>query len=98
MITFDKWTEAKREKRGGGHGRAATRAPSPRPHPPLPLLYGLGGPIRPIVGAGVVLGGVGTLVVARRALLYTINTFNHPPRATQGSHSASTPLPPLRDS
>src|SRR6266576_5427863 len=42
-----------KEKRcGGGHGRAATRAPSPRPHPPLPLLYGLGGPIRPIVGAG----------------------------------------------
>src|SRR5467141_3221345 len=41
-----------KEKRcGGGDGRAATRAPSPRPHPPLPLLYGLGGPIRPIVGA-----------------------------------------------
>ena len=34
------------------------------------------------VGAGVVGCGVGPLVGARRALLYTINTFNHPPRAT----------------
>ena len=42
------------------------------------------------VGAGVVLGGVGTLVAARRALLYMINTFNHPPRAAT---RAPTPHP-----
>jgi hypothetical protein len=31
--------ENKEKRYNGGHGRAATRAPSPRPHPPLPLLY-----------------------------------------------------------
>ena len=57
------------------------------------------------VGAGVVGCGVGPLVgtlsggqVTRRALLYRINTFNHPPRATTRVHSTSLTLFSLTES